>query len=293
MRQPLQVLTLGCVLAADALIAAEPAAQAPQKVEQMASPRPSAVSAPKPIGIEADVYCTGWLADEPEAFPATIVSAELVDSKDSFIEGDVLYLDAGASTGLAAGQEFWIVRPSRTVYRWESVTDRVGRVSETPGRVRILCVQETTAIAEIVLSCSDTRIGDRVLPFEPIPMPLVRRSPPLASCDPKTGKVTGHIVDVHDAITPLHIDTVVYLDIGEMDGILPGDFVSVFRYPTNVTTQVTMGEVAMPAPKTATYDSIRTTLGEAAILTTRKTTSVAIITSMRDTMYVGDRVELK
>jgi hypothetical protein len=34
-------------------------------------------------------------------------------------------------------------------------------------------------------------------------------------------------------------------------------------------------------------------LGEAAILTTRKTTSVAIITSMRDTMYAGDRVELK
>ena len=294
MRQPLPVLALGCILAAgQAMIATEASAQVPQKVEHMASPAPSAFSAPKPIGVEADVYCTGWLADEPEAYPATIVSAELVDSKDSFIEGDVLYLDAGASTGLAAGQEFWIVRPTRTVYRWESVTDRIGQVSETPGRVRVLCVQETSAIAEIVLSCSDTRIGDRVLPFEPIPIPLVRRTPPLSSCDPKTGKITGQIVDVHDAITPLHIDTVVYLDIGEMDGLLPGDFLSIYRYPTSATTQVATGELAMPASTTTNLESIRTTLGELAILTTRKTTSVAIITSMRDTMYVGDRVELK
>ncbi len=292
MRQPLPVLVLGCVLAAGgSLSAAEQAQQATSKLERPA-PLPAAVSPPMPIGVEADVYCTGWLQDEPDQFPATIVSAELVDSKDSYFQGDIVYLGAGAASGLAAGQEYWIVRPTRTVYHWGSITETIGHIDETPGRLRILCAQEETAIGEIVLSCSDIRIGDAVLPFEPIPIPLVRRTAPLTSCDPVTGKVTGHIVDTYDHGTPIAATTVVFLDIGEMDGVMPGDFFAVFRYPTNVTTQVTLGEVSA-APRTSAYDSIRTMLGEAAILTTRKTTSVAIITSMRDTMYAGDRVELK
>jgi hypothetical protein len=292
MRQPLAVFVLGCVLAAGgSLSAAGPDPQTQSRLEKGPSNQ-QVVSAPLPIGIEFDVYCTGWLQDEPDQFPATIVSAELVDSKDSFFQGDIVYLGAGSTSGLAAGQEFWIVRPSRTVYRWGSVTDAVGHIDETPGRLRILCAQEETAIAEIVLSCSDIRVGDAVVPFEPIPITLIRRTAPLTSCDPVTGKVTGYIVDTYDHATPIAGTSVVYLDIGEVDGVVPGDFFAVYRYPTNVTTQVVMGEVA-PGPRTSSYDSIRTMLGEAAILTTRKTTSVAIITSMRDTMYIGDRIEMK
>ena len=293
MRQPLPVLVLGCVLAAGgSLSAAGPAPQAQSKLERIPTARPPAVSPPIPIGVEFDVYCTGWLQDEPDEFPATIVSAELVDSKDSFFQGDIVYLGAGSTSGLAAGQEFWIVRPGRTVYRWGSITDSIGHIDSTPGRLRILCAQEEAAIGEITLSCSDIRVGDAVVPFDPIPIPLVRRTAPATSCDPSTGKVTGHVVDTYDHATPIAGTSVIYLDIGEMDGVVPGDFFTVYRYPTNVTTQVTLGE-ATPGPRTSAYDSIRTILGEAAILTTRKTTSVAIITSMRDTMYVGDIVEMK
>jgi hypothetical protein len=293
MRQPLPVFVLGCLLAAGGgLSAAGPAPQPQSKLESAPSTGSQAVSPPLPIGVEADVYCTGWLQDDPDEFPATIVSAELVDSKDSFFQGDIVYLGAGATSGIAAGQEYWIVRPGRTVFRWGSITEAVGHIDNTPGRLRILCAQEETAIGEIVLSCSDIRIGDAVLPFEPIPIPLVRRTVPLTSCDPVTGKVTGHIVDTYDHGTPIATTTVVYLDVGELDGVMPGDFFAVYRYPTNVTTQVALGEVGA-APTTSAYDSIRTMLGEAAILSTRKTTSVAIITSMRDTMYAGDRIEMK
>jgi hypothetical protein len=289
MRQPLPVLALGCTLAVSGILAAAgPDPQGPPTLGRAAP-----VSPPMPIGVEADVYCTGWLADEPEVYPAALVSAELIDSKDSFIEGDIVYLNSGTAEGFAAGQEFWIVRPGRTVYKWGSVTDAIGHVDETPGRLRVICAQEETAIAEIVLSCSDVRMGDVVLPFEPIPIPLVRRTAPATSCDPATGKVTGHIVDTFDHATPIASTTVVYLDIGEMDGLMPGDFLTVFRFPTNVTTQILLGEAAMPGPRVYAYDSIRTILGEAAILTTQKTTAVAIITSMRDTMYAGDIVELK
>jgi hypothetical protein len=285
MRQPLPVLLLAAtLLGSGAASAAGPSGDAPQ-----AAPRAGALTPPLPIGVEADVYCTGWIEEPDAAFPATIFSAELINSKQGFFEGDVVYVSGGANQGFAAGQEFWIVRPGRIVHPVHSVLDVVGRVYQTPGRIRILCAQENSSIAEIVLSCSDTNIGDAVLPFEAIPIPLVRRTAPLSSCDPTSGKVSGHIVADFDDVTAIATGSVVYLDRGEDDGLVPGDFLSVFRLPTeDRRLQTILGH-----GDTAAEREVRTMLGEAAILTTRKKTSVAIITTMRDTMYVGDRVELK
>lgn len=253
-------------------------------------PAPStAISPPLPIGVEADVYCSGWIGDVNDTFPASIFSAELINSKQGYFEGDIVYIDAGARQGIVAGQEFWVVRPARTVYRPGTVTDVIGRVFLTPGRVRILCAQEDSAIGEIVLSCADINIGDNLLPFEPIPVPLVRRTVPLSSCDPVTGKVSGHIVDDLDQVTAIAKDSVIYLDLGEEDGLMPGDFLSVFRPPVqNPNLYAAIGRTETPTDR-----GVRIVLGEAAILTTRKKTSVAIITLMRDTIYVGDLVELK
>src|SRR5262249_42650541 len=148
--------------------------ETPSKLEFLEA-RSSAVSGPLPIGTEHDVYCSGWLGEEVESFLGTVASAEKVDSQKSFIQGDIVYIDLGASRGAIAGQEFVVVRPERVVYKYNSVSDVLGRVSLTPGRLRILCVQENSAIAEVVLSCSDLQIGDLLTPFEPIPIPLVRR----------------------------------------------------------------------------------------------------------------------
>jgi hypothetical protein len=267
MRKPLSVLLFAAALAGPG----RPGVAADKPPSPPAS---TAISPPLPIGIEADVYCTGWIDDVGVVFPASIFSAERVDSKQGLFEGDIVYVNAGTKLGVSAGQEYWVVRPARTVYRHGSVLDVLGRVYLTPGRIRVLCAQEDAAIAEVVLSCSDVNVGDSVLPFEPVPVPLARRTAPLSSCDPTTGKVSGHVVDDVDHVTPIAKSSVVFLDVGEEDGVMPGDFFSVYRIPS--------GDY-----------SVRIMLGEASILTTKRKTSVAIITSMRDTMYIGDRVEMK
>ena len=285
MRKPLPVLLFAAALLGPGgrgAAADNPPAPAPASH--------GAISPPLPIGVEADVYCSGWIGDVDDTFPASIFSAELINSKQGFLEGDIVYINAGTKEGITAGQEYWIVRPDRTVYRFGSVLDVVGQMYLTPGRARILCAQDDTAIAEIVLSCSDINIGDLLLPFEPIPVPLVRRTVPLSSCDPTTGKVSGHIVDDRDHITPIATNSVVFLDLGEEDGLMPGDFFAVYRLPVENAdlANINVGEL-----ENQTNRGVRIILGEASILTTRKKTSVAIITSMRDTMYVGDRVEMK
>jgi hypothetical protein len=235
---------------------------------------PQTVTGPIAIGVEADVYCSGYLGEPVEVFPGAIVSAEKEKNQSFFMPGDIVYLDVGERDGVQAGMEFTIVRPQHTVNKWSSDIDVVGRIYLTPGRVRVVCAQEHSSIAEIFYGCGETQIGDFIVPFEPVPVPLVRRTQVATTCDVPNGKTIGHIVETRLSVTPVGTNSVVYLDLGEADGLNPGDFFTVFR----------------PSVRA---EGVRTILGEASILTTRARTSVAIITFMSDTMGVGDAVELK
>lgn len=285
MRQCLAALTAGVVLAAGLVARAESgspstavlsreAAEAPPARIEAAPRRLPPVSGPLPVGSEADVYCAGYLGDVEEAFAGRLVAAEQEKSQTMFMMGDIVYLDIGASDGVKAGMEFTIVRPERLINRWGSVREVVGRVYLTPGRVRVICAQERAAIAEIVYSCTDVEINDVLVPFEPVPVPLVRRTQPFTSCDTPNGKPVGHVVHTRDAVTPIGTGSVVFLDLGEAEGLNAGDFLTVFR-------------------PSARAEGVRTILGEAAILTTRDRSSVAIVTSMTDNISIGDSVEIK
>jgi hypothetical protein len=285
MRHRIATLSAGVLLAASlaaradetspkpAVLARE-SGPAPQSRLETAAPRPVPVSGPLPVGAEVDVYCSGYLGDRDEKFVGRIVNAEKERNQTMFMAGDLVYIDIGTDGGAQAGMEFTIVRPRQLVNRWGSVRETVGRIYMTPGRVRVICAQEKSSIAEIVYSCNEVEVGDAVMPFEPIPVPLVRRTKPATICDTPNGKTIGHVVETRDAVTPIGTDTVVFLDLGEDDGLSPGDFLTVFHPSTQAT-------------------GVRTVLGEAAILTTRGRTSVAIITSMTDFIAVGDAVEIK
>ena len=283
MRHPLAAFTVGILLAAMPVLRASDEPRAvlsqgltganPSRIETIAR-APQTVTGPIPIGVEADVYCSGYLGETAEVFPGAIVSAEKEKNQTFFMPGDIVYLDIGERDGVQAGMEFTIVRPQQLVNKWHSDIEVVGRIYVTPGRVRVICAQERSSIAEISYGCFDTQIGDFVVPFEPVPVPLVRRTQVVTMCDVPNGKVIGHIVENRGAVTPVATHSVVFLDLGEADGLNPGDFLTVYR----------------PSGRA---EGVRTVLGEASILTTRARTSVAIVTLMSDTIYVGDAVELK
>jgi hypothetical protein len=287
MRHRLAALSAGVLIAVSLAARADDAPKAPvlaregaaasaapqSRLEKVGRP-PAPISGPLPVGVEVDVYCSGYLGDRDEAFVGRIVNAEKERNQSMFMAGDVIYLDIGAENGVQAGMEFTIVRPSRLVNRWGSEREVQGRIYMTPGRVRVLCAQERSSITEIIYSCNEVEVGDFVAPFEPLPVPLVRRTRPMTICDTPNGKPVGHVVDTRDAVTPVGTDTIVFLDLGEQDGLNPGDFLTVYHPSTQA-------------------EGVRTVLGEAAILTTRTRSSVAIITSMVDFIAVGDAVEVK
>jgi hypothetical protein len=203
-----------------------------------------------------------------------VVSAAGVDAQSIFQETDIMYIDVGANRGVLPGQEFLVYRPDTVVYQYGSVTDEIGRIYNTQGRGRVICVQEESAILELTRSCDSVEVGDFLLPFEAQPIPLVRRTRPLTSCEPGTGKITGHIIEVKDRATPVGDKSVVYLDLGENEGLAPGDFFTVYR---------TRGQAK----------GVRTILGELAVLKTQSHSAVAVVTSMHDVMFTGDEIEAK
>jgi len=266
-------LVAPAVALAVSLSLAAAAQEAPMLIE-VVNPSTSMTSGPVAIGVDFDVLCSGWIGGLEEKFPGTIVGAQMVASQTIFMEGDVVYVDIGVRDGVTPGQEFWVVRPGETVWFDVLETKAVGRFYNTPARLRIFCVQEKSAIAELISSCTDVAIGDRLLPFEPIPIPLVRSSRHVDSCDPPNGKVIGRVVRTKDRAIPVGQESIVYLDLGESDGLQPGQFLTVFR-------------------PHATVPDIRTVLGEVAVLSLREKTSVAKVTYSRDVMYAGDLVEVK
>ncbi len=211
MRHPLAALTAGILLAAMPVLRASdeppaalshgPAAASAPRIEKIVRV-PQTVTGPIPIGVEADVYCSGYLGETAEVFPGAIVSAEKEKNQTFFMQGDIVYIDIGERDGVQAGMEFTIVRPQHTVNKWDSDIEVVGRIYLTPGRVRVICAQERSSIAEITYGCADTQIGDFIMPFEPVPVPLVRRTQVATMCDVPNGKVIGHIVETRGAVTP-------------------------------------------------------------------------------------------
>ena len=141
------------------------------------------------------------------------------------------------------------------------------------GWLTILAAQERTATAEITQACIDVLEDDYLLPYEPIPVPLIPAQAAAGRLTPETGQLRGQIAASLDNIRTLGEGHLVSIDLGERDGIIPGNIFVVFRY---------------------VYSNVqRKVLGELAILTVQERTATAKITESYDYIDVGDQIELK
>ncbi len=238
-------------------------------------PEPEELDAgtPHPLASSAEIYCFGRLIPDESIFQFSIHSAERIQFQDHFSEGDIVYIDGGVEQGIAAGDRFFILHPGPEV-RHPVSHSRIGFAYPYTGQLKILCAQENSSIAEITFACDFVSIGDTLLPFRPIPVPLVVAPDPTTRCDTPSGKQTGYVVYSKDGVIESAIGQVVMIDLGEADGVYPGEFATIFRdNPVE----------GMP----------RLVIGEIGILTVEDGYSTAIITRGWSPVILGDRVEMK
>jgi LysM domain len=259
-----------------------------------------AAGAPVPLGAESDIYCQGYVGDLDEPFPFIIIGSEF-DAlglqgriqrpaigysavattwappgtvKYGLAAGDIIYVDGGRARNLTAGALFTAVAPQEPVIH-PVRGEVVGRYYRSLGRVRILSVQQDTAIAEILQSCDPIVVGTVLQPFEPEPVPLGRSTgmrPVNFPAEAEKLHNAPSIVYVRDKILTLGADHVVHIDVGEQDAT-PGDLYTIYRENRPGLPPIVLGELA--------------------VLSVHKHFSVAKIVESRYPIHLGDRLDPK
>ena len=259
----------------------------------------AAAGAPVALGVESDIYCSGYVGDLDEHFPYTIVGSEydvleprlglggggsfashgafgaVGTAKVGLSTGDIVYLSGGRSSGLTAGSLFTVVQPSQPIVH-PVYGDVFGRYYRYLGRLRVLSVQEETAIAEIVHSCDPITLGAELQPFQPEPVPLGRAGvlrPINFPTEVEKLAEAPTILLSRDDIVSLGTDHVVYIDRGAQDEVTPGDIYTIYR----------INRPGLPP----------VVLGELAVLSVHPRSSVAKIIKSRYEIFAGDRLDRK
>jgi hypothetical protein len=257
------------------------------------APIPTTENAPEPLGFESDIYCFGYVGGLSESFPVRVSGAENSAEQTDFITNDLLYVNGGVDRGLKVGDEFWIVTPDREILH--PVTGKtLGRLYQYRGRAIVQSVEARTAIVRVSSACTDIPIGSYLKPFEPIPIPLARKSPPAVAGDPPSGKARGRIVFTRDGVVALGMGAMVIVDLGAGEGISPGDFLTVYRIAGHEEFGVRpVGSYWVSLPPPAGSSIPRTYLGEAAVLAVGDHWAIARLSDSFRLIQVGDEVELK
>jgi len=215
-----RVLAAAPILAAPTLLSAQQPPPDPSMPVTIKAPS-TLEAAPKPTGYESDLYCFGYLGSVADPFVAEVTSAQDVAEQVDFASNDLLYLDGGADRGLRVGDEYWLVTPESEVF---SPVDgaSLGRFYQYRGRGTVLSIGAHSAIFRVTESCTDIPIGAFLKKFEPIPIPLARKTPPAQPGDLPSGKPQGRIVYSRDGVIALGQDMPVIIDLGIANGIQPG-----------------------------------------------------------------------
>lgn len=253
----------------------------------------STETAPQPVGYENDIYCFGYIGEPRERFALEVEGAENISEQTDYATHDLLYVNGGYDMGLRVGDEYWIVTPEQEIIHPLSGKS-LGRFYQYRGRAVVQSVEGRTATVRVTSACTDIPMNANLKKFEPIPIPLARKTPPAQPGDPPSGKAKGRIVYTRDGVVALGTGTTVMVDLGVADGIQPGDFLSVFRYSAGREYGIRpVGAYWVNLPPPPGMHIPRTYLGEAAVLSVGDRWSVVRLSDANRLIEVGDEVELK
>jgi hypothetical protein len=220
------------------------AAPQPQPTPTVLLPQEKA--APTVAG-RTDLYCAGFIQYVPAPINPEIVGGEQEQEQRIYVEGDIVFINAGAQQGIRDGQEFAIVRPrGRMSSKFTTKKGWLGVYMQELGRVRVTNVKERVSVAVISNSCDTVLLGDLLLPVNNRVAPVERSEVLLDRFTDPTGKQRGRILLARNARTLLSRNHVVYIDLGAEDNVKAGDFLTIYRPAgTGNLTRVENEEIAL------------------------------------------------
>ncbi len=212
--------------------------------------------------------CSGFVARprEIEASGQIIRSLEAGDIRLWY--DDHVFVDMHGRK-VKVGDRFWVIRPAADVTH--PVTGRsVGVKVLTLGTVEIVQAEEPHPWAKIVYNCEDMADGDLLVNVK------AWAEPPKDLDRPADLHVGGYIVASKSDADSLGQWDVVYVDVGQDKGIIPGDEFTIYQR-SGITK----------------YPSIPLKRGELIVIRTSAESAVALVTKAELRLEVGEGVILQ
>jgi hypothetical protein len=203
--------------------------------------------------------------DPPDGEPLRIIGAQDAVARSEYGTRDLIVVNGGTAAGVQLGQQFYVRRPNR--FGTYDSTQRQG--ARTVAWIRVVAVNESTAIATFEHLCGPVGQGDYLQPFV---APVV---PPGADRDEATGEpdfnAMGQIVSGNENRSSMGAGDFMLIDRGSEQGMKPGTRLALYR---------DVGATGMPLAS----------LGEAIVISTSLRMSLTRITRTLDAVRNGDFV---
>ena len=266
-------------------------------------------NAQTPLATHSEFECSGFIA--PHALPRDVevfsgADNDLYEVLHQFVLGDFVYLRSRGTAAMRVGDQFAVVRrdvappieiawvadklqdqiqPPLAWFRLQRVHVRsLGHPYDNVGRVTVTAVTPQGAVARVDDVCDAVNTGDIVIPYQPRPIPQATPAATFSRFGAASSKTSGIIVAAWNSSNYLATGDIAYLNVGSQQGAAVGER---FRVYSIVRDKVVEGwEGILSFPKLP-----REYLGELAILSVEKKSSVAIVTRAEREMKVGDGIQ--
>ena len=217
--------------------------------------------------LQIGVACAPPTSGDNAPAPALrIIGSQDAVPRSLFGNSDLLVIGGGTSAGVELGQQFFV---RRTIHFGSS---QRGRGARTLGWVRVVAVNESTAIATVDHVCGGMVTSDYLEPFVAPVLPAD------ADRDVTSGEpdftTLGHIVAGNEDRTTVGAGDFVLIDWGRDQGLTAGARFAIYR---------DVGVSGLPL----------TSIGEGVVISTSHAQALTRITRSRDAVYSGDYVALR
>ena len=305
---------------------APPVVQQETPAPQPAAPQPAAQpeSAPKPPQPQAsisttnkierfngptlaEVYCAGFITKQEVHASAIVIDDSRAPEQVRSSERSYIYL---SGNDVQEGKEYLLLRHSHDPNHNQSypgqlaMVSNLGELYEDLGRAKVIAVRKKVGVAEIESGCSETLPGDIAVPFQERPRPEFKQTNFEQFAVPN-GKTKGRIVIARDLDTLVGTRRVVYLNVGEAQGVKPGDYFRALRDYASIADNPAESLPFKAPPYDPTQKNppnfqfhqhagelpIRA-IGEMMVLSTTPNSSAALTTYVPEDIHLGDSVEM-
>lgn len=244
----------------------------PQQAVTVPPPPVEKKEEPVPVKTYTVTGGEGFLMEKAFSPAGHIVST--YQNRQMVGEDEVVYTDIGRRNGVDVGEKFSIFKKMAAVSH--PITNVVLGYKVVPlGTLQLTELEEKVSKAIITKSYMEIGAGSFLMPYRPRKMEVALKA--------AQKELTGYIVETRVGNNAIAAGDVAYLDLGKSQGLETGNLLYIVR------DVVPDQKYALDKIDKLPVDVI----GALVVVETGENTSTALIIKSIDTVYRGDRVELK